>query len=68
MSLSRRASSCSLCVQILRVRYETPPEWRGLIKAQQETLRAENFNPEVIKDAYNRGLAAGNNPRLVVQV
>lgn len=58
----------SLCVQILRVRYETPSEWRGLIKAQQETLRVENFNPQVIADAYKRGAEAGNKPRLVVQV
>lgn len=58
----------SLCAQILRVRYETPSEWRGLIKAQQETLRLENFNPQVIADAYKRGEEAGNKPRLVVQV
>ena len=55
-------------MQILRVRYETPSEWRGLIKAQQETLRVENFNPQVITDAYKRGDEAGNKPRLVVQV
>ncbi|CAM9689873.1 unnamed protein product [Pylaiella littoralis] len=58
----------SLCVQILRVRYETPSEWRGLIRAQQETLRVERFNPQVITDAYKRGDEAGNNPRLVVQL
>lgn len=58
----------SLCVQILRVRYESPSEWRGLIKAQQETLRVERFNPQVVSDAYQRGKEAGNNPRLVVQV
>ncbi|CAN0534647.1 unnamed protein product, partial [Ectocarpus sp. 12 AP-2014] len=57
-----------LCVQILRVRYESPTEWRGLIKAQQETLRVEAFNPQVVSDAYQRGKEAGNNPRLVVQV
>lgn len=58
----------SLCVQILRVRYETPSEWRGLIKAQQETLRVENFSPQVIANAYQRGEEAGNKPRVVVQV
>ncbi|CAB1100843.1 unnamed protein product [Ectocarpus sp. CCAP 1310/34] len=57
-----------LCVQILRVRYESPSEWRGLIKAQQETLRVERFNPQVVWDAYQRGKEAGNNPRLVVQL
>ncbi|CAN0124837.1 unnamed protein product [Ectocarpus sp. 6 AP-2014] len=57
-----------LCVQILRVRYESPSEWRGLIKAQQETLRVERFNPQVVSDAYQRGKESGNNPRLVVQL
>ncbi|CAM9806230.1 unnamed protein product [Scytosiphon promiscuus] len=57
-----------LCVQILRVRYETPAEWRGLIRAQQETLRVERFNPKVISDAYKRGQEAGTKPRLVVQL
>lgn len=57
-----------LCVHILRVRYETPSEWQGLIKAQQETTRVANFNPQVILDAYKRGQEAGNKARLVVQL
>lgn len=60
--------ACSLCVHILRVRYETPSEWQGLIKAQQETTRVGSYNPQVIVDAYKRGQAAGNKARLVVQV
>lgn len=60
--------ACSLCVHILRVRYETPSEWKGLIKAQQETTRVGSYNPQVIVDAYKRGQAAGNKARLVVQV
>lgn len=58
----------SLCAQILRVRYETPSEWRGLIKAQQETVRVGNYNPQVVWDAFKRGQEAGNKARLVVQV
>eukprot|EP00904_Undaria_pinnatifida_P005145 jgi/Undpi1/1760/HiC_scaffold_11.g05149.m1 len=57
-----------LCVHILRVRYETPSEWTGLIKAQQETARVGNYDPQVIIDAYKRGQAAGNKARLVVQL
>lgn len=68
VSLHTCTTTRSLCVQILRVRYETPSEWRGLIKAQQETLRLERFNPKVISDAYQRGQKAGTKPRLVVQV
>ena len=60
--------SGSLCAQILRVRYETLPEWRGLIKAQQETVRVENYDPQVIATAFERGQKAGNRARRVVQV
>lgn len=59
---------CSLCAQILRVRYETPSEWLGLIKAQQETVRVGNYDPKIIVDAFKRGQDAGNKARLVVQV
>ncbi|CAN0127872.1 unnamed protein product [Ascophyllum nodosum] len=58
----------SLCAQILRVRYETLPEWRGLIKAQQETVRVENYDPQVIATAFERGQKAGNRARRVVQL
>lgn len=61
-------SYTSLCVQILRVRYETASEWRGLIKAQQETIRVAQYNPQVIADAYKTGQNAGNKARLIVQV
>lgn len=62
------SSSGSLCVHILRVRYETAEEWRGLLKAQQETVRVSAFDPKVVADAYKRGRDAGNAARLVVQV
>lgn len=58
----------SLCAHILRVRYETLPEWRGLIKAQQETVRVGNYDPQVIADAFERGQKAGNRARRVIQV
>lgn len=58
----------SLCAHILRVRYETLPEWRGLIKAQQETVRVENYDPQVIADAFERGQKAGNRARRIIQV
>ena len=58
----------SLCAHILRVRYETPDEWRGLIKAQQETIRLPAFDRTIIKNAFKRGEKNGNNPRMVVQV
>lgn len=58
----------SLCAHILRVRYETPDEWRGLIKAQQETIRLPAFDRAIVSDAFKRGEKDGNNPRMVVQV
>lgn len=58
----------SLCAHILRVRYETPDEWRGLIKAQQETIRLPAFDRAIVRDAFKRGEKNGNNPRMVVQV
>lgn len=43
-------------------------EWRGLIKAQQESVRMPSFDPLVIRDIYKRGQEAGNEPRMVIQV
>ncbi|CAN0023564.1 unnamed protein product, partial [Discosporangium mesarthrocarpum] len=66
--LTEHSPILSLCAHILRVRYETPDEWVGLVKAQEETLDANMFNPEDVKQAYTRGLENGREPRVLVQL
>ena len=46
-----------MCAHILRVRYEEPAEWEGLIKAQGDTLTQKKKNRGAKEEMFGKGEA-----------